>query len=164
MRLPVTFCALLCAFSLFAASFEEFAVNPGSVPVSFSYDGRRYQGLGALTQSECRVWATAAGKEGRIIRRLDENVQARLEMSWCREFDETEYPYGPYGAKGAGELPVAGIGAAYLNALEQALGGTENVKLHRIPFLEEDIVDVLWDGSDQNGMFSNWQEPEADKA
>jgi CO/xanthine dehydrogenase Mo-binding subunit len=33
------------------------------------------------------------------------------------------YPDGPYGAKAAGELPLVGAPAAYLEAVEQALGG-----------------------------------------
>ena len=32
-----------------------------------------------------------------------------------------EYPEGPYGAKGAGELPIVGVPGAYVNALEQAV-------------------------------------------
>jgi CO/xanthine dehydrogenase Mo-binding subunit len=51
-----------------------------------------------------------------------------------------QYPEGPYGAKGAGELPCVGAPAAYLEAVEQALGG---VKLYRIPFSAEDAMVVL---------------------
>ena len=50
---------------------------------------------------------------------------------------EQEYPDGPYGAKGAGELPTVGVAAAYLEAVEQALG---NVKLNHIPFTAENAL------------------------
>ena len=47
-----------------------------------------------------------------------------------------EYPLGPYGAKGAGELPLVGMPAAYMAAMEQALGQ----KIHHIPFSAEDAL------------------------
>jgi len=53
---------------------------------------------------------------------------------------EEEYPDGPYGAKGAGELPAVGVAAAYLEAMEQALGG---VKLNHIPFTAENAMESL---------------------
>lgn len=56
------------------------------------------------------------------------------------DFQYEEYPNGPFGAKGCGELPIAGPPVAYLNALEQALGGTDKIKLHHIPFVAEDIT------------------------
>lgn len=51
-----------------------------------------------------------------------------------------KYPDGPYGAKGAGELPLVGAPAAYLEAMEQALGG---LPLHHAPFTAEDTLDVI---------------------
>lgn len=51
-----------------------------------------------------------------------------------------KYPDGPYGAKGAGELPLVGAPAAYVEAMEQALSGS---KLNRIPFTAEDAMGVL---------------------
>ncbi len=51
-----------------------------------------------------------------------------------------KYPDGPYGAKGAGELPLVGAPAAYLEAVEQALGGVE---LNHIPFTAEDTISVI---------------------
>lgn len=50
-----------------------------------------------------------------------------------------KYPDGPYGAKGAGELPLVGVPGAYLEALEQALGGHFN----HIPFTMEDTMEYL---------------------
>ncbi|QDR82191.1 xanthine dehydrogenase family protein molybdopterin-binding subunit [Sporomusa termitida] len=55
------------------------------------------------------------------------------------EFINNPYPYGPYGAKGAGELPVVGVAPAYIAALENALG----VKINKIPFTPEDTMRVL---------------------
>lgn len=51
-----------------------------------------------------------------------------------------KYPDGPYGAKGAGELPLVGAAAAYVAALEQALGGTP---LYHAPFTAEDTMKIL---------------------
>ncbi|WP_347177734.1 xanthine dehydrogenase family protein molybdopterin-binding subunit [Kribbibacterium absianum] len=51
-----------------------------------------------------------------------------------------KYPYGPYGAKGAGELPLVGAAGAYVEAMEQALG---NVELHHAPFTAEDAIAEL---------------------
>ena len=51
-----------------------------------------------------------------------------------------KYPDGPYGAKGAGELPLVGVPGAYVEAMEQALGG---VRLNHAPFTAEDAMEVL---------------------
>ncbi len=50
-----------------------------------------------------------------------------------------EYPLGPYGAKGAGELPLVGAPGAYVEAIENALG----VNLNHAPFTAEDTMKVL---------------------
>jgi len=47
-----------------------------------------------------------------------------------------EYPDGPYGAKGAGELPLVGVPGAYMDAMEQALG----IPINHIPFSAEDAL------------------------
>ena len=52
-----------------------------------------------------------------------------------------KYPDGPYGAKGAGELPLVGAPGAYVEAMEQALGG--RVRLHHAPFTPEDAMKVI---------------------
>ncbi len=51
-----------------------------------------------------------------------------------------EYPDGPYGAKGAGELPLVAPPPAYIEAVEQALGGASVHPLSRIPFSTEDVI------------------------
>ncbi|MER2150457.1 MAG: xanthine dehydrogenase family protein molybdopterin-binding subunit [Candidatus Limivicinus sp.] len=53
-----------------------------------------------------------------------------------------KYPCGPYGGKGAGELPLVGAAAAWLAAVEQALGAEKHPLCH-IPFAAEDIVKEL---------------------
>lgn len=50
-----------------------------------------------------------------------------------------EYPYGPYGAKCAGELPNVGTAAAYIEAVEQILGK----KVQHIPFTVEDTLKAI---------------------
>ena len=50
-----------------------------------------------------------------------------------------EYPLGPYGAKGAGELPLVGAAPTYMAAMEQALG----TDICHIPFTTEDALDAL---------------------
>ncbi len=51
-----------------------------------------------------------------------------------------EYPQGPYGAKGAGELPLVGAPGAYVAAVEQALGGCKMHRLNHAPFTAEDTL------------------------
>lgn len=58
------------------------------------------------------------------------------------EMVNNPYTHGPYGAKGAGELPLVGAAPAYLEAVECALG--EN--LSHIPFSIEDTMNVLQGG------------------
>jgi len=50
-----------------------------------------------------------------------------------------DYPHGPYGAKGAGELPHVGGAPATIDAIQNALG----VSLNKTPFLPEDVMDAL---------------------
>jgi len=49
------------------------------------------------------------------------------------------YTHGPYGAKGAGELPLVGAAPAYVEAMENALG----VNLNKAPFTTEDTMKAL---------------------
>lgn len=52
-----------------------------------------------------------------------------------------KYPGGPYGAKGAGELPLVGAPAAYVAAVEQAIGS--KARLSHAPFTMEDTLGVI---------------------
>ncbi len=55
------------------------------------------------------------------------------------EIINNPYSHGPYGAKGAGELPLVGVAPAYVEAMENALG----VNLNKAPFTPEDTMRVL---------------------
>ena len=50
-------------------------------------------------------------------------------------FVDNPYPWGPYGAKGMGELVFNGTDAAYVDAVERALG----IDCKKIPIPVEDI-------------------------
>ncbi len=55
---------------------------------------------------------------------------------------ENPYEWGPFGAKGMGELVFNGADAAYIDAVERALG----ITVHRIPMPPEDIEEALGNG------------------
>ena len=55
---------------------------------------------------------------------------------------EEPYPEGPYGAKGAGELPCVAGAPAVIDAIQNALG----VSLNKTPFVAEDVMQVLREG------------------
>lgn len=52
---------------------------------------------------------------------------------------ESPYPEGPFGAKGFGETPLMGSGAAIANAVSHAIGHPIN----KLPILPEDILSLL---------------------
>ncbi|MBI2945715.1 MAG: xanthine dehydrogenase family protein [Candidatus Wallbacteria bacterium] len=54
-------------------------------------------------------------------------------------FAERPYPFGPFGAKGIGELPMDGPGPALASALTHALG----VEVNRIPATPEHLLELL---------------------
>ena len=55
------------------------------------------------------------------------------------EIINNPYTHGPYGAKGAGELPLVGAAPAYVEAMENALG----VNLNKAPFTPEDTMRAI---------------------
>ena len=57
-----------------------------------------------------------------------------------------DYPEGPFGAEGAGELPAVGGAASYLEAVEQATKTCQN----HIPFTIEDTLNALEGDSDED--------------
>jgi CO/xanthine dehydrogenase Mo-binding subunit len=61
------------------------------------------------------------------------------------EFDvnilENPYPYGPFGAKGLGELPLVGAAPAVVSALWMIFGKEFN----KIPVLPEDLAAIFYD-------------------
>ena len=52
-----------------------------------------------------------------------------------------KYPNGPYGAKGAGELPLVGAPGAFIEAVEMALG--KGHKINYMPFNAEEVMKEL---------------------
>ncbi len=52
---------------------------------------------------------------------------------------DNPYLYGPFGGKGAGELPAVGGAPAYVSAMESAL----KTNLNKTPFSQEDTMKVL---------------------
>jgi len=101
-------------------------------------EGGLLQGIGYASMEQM-----AAGSDGRIRNNSfsDYLIPTALDVPVlrCMLYNE-EYPDGPYGAKGGGELPLVGVAAAYLEAVELALGGA---KLNHIPFTAEDAMNVL---------------------
>lgn len=61
------------------------------------------------------------------------NLQMQLHVE--------KYPYGPYGAKGAGELPLVGVAPAYAQAVEQAM--QQGAVVRHVPFTAEDTMKAL---------------------
>lgn len=57
------------------------------------------------------------------------------------EFLEDPYEFGPFGAKGAGELVFDGAAPAYAMAVEQAIG----MRIYQIPVTPEYIMELLHD-------------------
>ncbi len=55
-----------------------------------------------------------------------------------------DYAFGPYGAKGAGELPTVGGQASYVEAVEQALSNGK--RINHIPMTAEDTISLLKKG------------------
>lgn len=50
-----------------------------------------------------------------------------------------QYPSGPFGAKGCGELPVVGVAPAYVGAIEQCVGK----KINHMPITMEETLELL---------------------
>ncbi len=61
---------------------------------------------------------------------------------------ERPYKYGPFGAKGIGELPCDGPAPALLNALSHALGGVE---LNSLPATPEHLLELLGEDVGREG-------------
>lgn len=59
-------------------------------------------------------------------------------------FVENPYQWGPFGAKGMGELVFNGSGAAYIDALSRAIGK----KISAIPVPTEDVMGYMLNGKD----------------
>jgi CO/xanthine dehydrogenase Mo-binding subunit len=97
-------------------------------------EGGLLQGLGYASMEQM-----AANAKGRIRNNSfsDYLIPTAMDMPLMQvHMHVEEYPDGPYGAKGAGELPLVGAPGAYMSAMEQALGRN----IHHIPFSAEDAL------------------------
>ncbi|SMC56411.1 xanthine dehydrogenase family protein molybdopterin-binding subunit [Sporomusa malonica] len=66
------------------------------------------------------------------------------------EIMNNPYTHGPYGAKGAGELPLVGVAPAYAEAMENALGANIN----KVPFTPEDTMRILQEAKNDDRIYS----------
>jgi len=97
-------------------------------------EGGLLQGLGYASMEQM-----AANAKGRIRNNSfsDYLIPTAMDVPLMQvHMHVEEYPDGPYGAKGAGELPLVGAPCAYMSAMEQALGK----KIYHIPFSAEDAL------------------------
>jgi CO/xanthine dehydrogenase Mo-binding subunit len=97
-------------------------------------EGGLMQGLGYSSMEQM-----AADTKGRIRNNSFSNyiIPTSVDIPVMQvHMHVEEYPDGPYGAKGAGELPLVGASGAYMSAMEQALG----TRIHHIPFSAEDAL------------------------
>jgi CO/xanthine dehydrogenase Mo-binding subunit len=99
-------------------------------------EGGVAQGIGYALYEKV-VW-----KDGRMIN----NQMTNYIMPTAEDippirvyFEEVPYQYGPYGAKGIGELPMDGPAPAIINAVVQATG----IEFNSIPLLPEDIFRAM---------------------
>ena len=101
-------------------------------------EGGVLQGLGYASMEQM-----AADAKGRIRNKSysDYIVPTSKDLETLEvKMHVEEYPYGPYGAKGAGELPLVGIAPAFCEAAEQAIG---NVSINHIPLTAEETLELL---------------------
>ena len=81
-------------------------------------------------------------KGGRFRQKSMSDYVIPTSMDFPKQFyhiQENPYPWGPYGAKGMGELVFNGASAAYVDAVERAL----NTRFTSIPIPPEDIEEAL---------------------
>ena len=97
-------------------------------------EGGLLQGLGYASMEQM-----AADAQGRIRNNsfTDYIIPTAMDAPVMKvQLHVEEYPLGPYGAKGAGELPLVGAAPAYMAAMEQAVG----TDIAHIPFSAEDAL------------------------
>ena len=81
-------------------------------------------------------------KNGRFKQKSMSDYVIPTSMDFPKQFYHIQanpYPWGPYGAKGMGELVFNGASAAYVDAVERAL----NTRFNAIPIPPEDIEEAL---------------------
>ena len=119
-----------------AANDVGRAVNPALVEGQI--EGGVAMGIGMalkeayIQDADARV-VTKDLKDLRLPRALD------IPMELYPIIIEEGHPYGPFGAKGVGELPLNATSPAIANAIYDAVG----VRLHHLPMRPEDILEAL---------------------
>lgn len=66
-------------------------LKPTSIPVAFTYDGKEYHGLGALTMTSKTEKAAPGGRQAHLTFALDEAMAVRIDAFLNVEFGEVEY-------------------------------------------------------------------------
>ena len=102
-------------------------------------EGGFVQSLGWAIMEDCSPWKGQIGNkllcDYIIPTALDiPNMKVKLHIE--------EYPEGPFGAKGAGEMPHVGGAPALIEAIQNAL----DTKIYKLPFMPEDVMDTLRKG------------------
>ena len=62
-----------------------------TTPISFTYNGKTYHGLGKLPVERFNSNATPTGQQATFFYRLDNEVQIRVEATFCKEYGQVEY-------------------------------------------------------------------------
>jgi len=99
-------------------------------------EGGLVQSIGWAIMENCSPW------NGRIGNKLmcDYIIPTSLDVPEMKvRLHVEKYPNGPFGAKGAGEMPHVGGAPALIEAIQNALG----VNIYKLPFMPEDVMDVL---------------------
>lgn len=107
------------------------AIHP--VVVLGQIEGGTLQALGWA------LWEHVVYKHGRVVNRrmTDCIIPTSIEAPEMETLlVEDPYPHGPHGAKGVGEIPMDGPGAAVAGAIEDALG----LPFDELPILPEKIA------------------------
>ena len=104
--------------------------------VTGQMEGGLVQSIGWAIMENCSPW------NGRIGNKLmcDYIVPTSLDIPNMNiTLHVEQYPEGPFGAKGAGEMPHVGGAPALIEAIQNAL----EVNIYKLPFMPEDVMDVL---------------------
>ena len=113
------------------------AIHP--VIVKGQIEGGTLQALGWA------LWEHVAYQGGRVLNRrmTDCIIPTSIEAPEMETLIvEEPYPHGPHGAKGVGEIPMDGPGAAVANAVADALQGLTHASPDTLPLLPEAILQL----------------------
>ncbi len=107
-----------------------------SIVVQGQIEGGASQGLGYATLEKMEL------KDGRYqqVSMADYMIPTSLDFPAIEsKLFDNPYPYGPSGAKGAGEVVFDGLAPALASAVEKAIGGP----VHELPVTPERIAELL---------------------